>query len=320
MTDKILVSMVIISYNSERFIREAVRSAFSQTYSPLEIVLSDDCSTDNTFEVIKEEVASYHGPHKVVLNRNNKNLGLAGNLNRAFELSSGQFIVDQAGDDISIPERVEKLVRRWKETETPVDLVCSYFEEVDVNSIPTGYIKKEVSFVPDTSKNVLEWRCGATGACASYSRKLFEKYGPLNTRVLSEDWVYSFRAWIESGIAVVEEPLVKHRIHGESLSFMHRNLRNLEDPNKRRSMRRKGAENSLAIAEEWLRAWEINGNKESHQIYSDIRRLVKLRDLEVRSFSSTKAEALKLAMLFYVNGGGTVNAARLLVRHVLGFN
>lgn len=317
MAKETLVSLVLIAYNQEQFIKEAVQSVLSQTYAQLEIIFSDDCSTDRTYEIMKTEIAGYRGLHKLILNRNPKNLGLAGNLNRAFELSNGQFIVVQAGDDISVPERVEKLVRLWQDQNAPVDLVCSYFAEIDVNGNPTGFIKKTVAFVPDISQDVLKWRCGATGACAAYSRKLFEKYGPLDTRVFSEDWVYSFRAWVESGIAVVEEPLVKHRTHDASLYVIHQNINSIPNAALRRLGRRKGEENSLAIAEEWLRAWQISGKKRDQHIESDLRHLVRVRDLRLRVHDSTRAEALKLAILFLLNKGGVVNTGKILIRHVL---
>jgi glycosyltransferase involved in cell wall biosynthesis len=113
-----LVSFLIIAYRQERFIREAVRGALSQTYEPLEVIISDDCSPDRTFDVIKEEVEAYRGPHKVIVNRNEANVGLAGNLNMAWSLSHGEFVVAQGGDDISMPQRTETLLqarqpRRW---------------------------------------------------------------------------------------------------------------------------------------------------------------------------------------------------------------
>lgn len=55
--DRPLVTFALIAYDQERFIREAVEGAFSQTYSPLEIILSDDCSSDRTFEIIKDVAA-----------------------------------------------------------------------------------------------------------------------------------------------------------------------------------------------------------------------------------------------------------------------
>lgn len=318
MAEKTLVSLVLIAYNQEQFIRESIISALSQTYSPLEIILSDDCSTDQTYEIMTAEVSNYCGRAKIILNRNQKNLGLAGNLNQAFDLSSGDFIVVQAGDDISVSNRVEKLVGRWQKESSPVDLVCSYFEEIDVNGNPTGFIKKEVTYFPDTSKHVLKWRCGSTGACAAYSRKLHDKYGHLDTRVYQEDQVYSFRAWIESGVAVVEEPLVKHRTHDASISVMGRKVKEERDAAQRRIRRRKGDENSLAIAEEWLRAWNLNGkNNNPNNIGSALQHLVKLKSLKFLAHDATRIEAFKIAIAILLNRGSIIDVAKLLIRHVL---
>jgi glycosyltransferase involved in cell wall biosynthesis len=59
--DRPLVTFALFTYNRERYIREAVEGAFSQTYSPLEIILSDDCSSDSTFEIIREMAGAYVG-------------------------------------------------------------------------------------------------------------------------------------------------------------------------------------------------------------------------------------------------------------------
>ncbi len=55
--NKLLVTFALFSYNQERFIREALRGALAQTYSPLQIVISDDCSQDRTFKIIQEQAA-----------------------------------------------------------------------------------------------------------------------------------------------------------------------------------------------------------------------------------------------------------------------
>ena len=57
-----LISFVLLAYKQEKYIREAVEGAFAQTYSPLEIILSDDASPDGTFEIIQEMAAAYQGP------------------------------------------------------------------------------------------------------------------------------------------------------------------------------------------------------------------------------------------------------------------
>ena len=104
-----LVTFALFAYNQERFIAEAVRGALAQTYSPLEIILSDDCSADRTFDLIRQEVSGYRGPHEIRLNRNETNLGFASHINRVMEMARGQLIVAAGGDDVSLPDRVEKL-------------------------------------------------------------------------------------------------------------------------------------------------------------------------------------------------------------------
>ena len=247
-THEPLVSVVLLAYNQEKYIKEAVQSVLSQTFAPLEIILSDDCSKDNTFNMMESEASHYNGPNTIRLNRNPRNMGLAEHMNRALAMSRGEFIVMHAGDDISIPTRVEKLVARWRDQSPAVDLVCSYFEEIDVDGRSTGHIEKDVVFVPNQSLHPLKWACGATGACASYSRPLFTKYGPLDSRVLSEDWVYPFRACLESGIAVIEEPLVKHRTHDASISVIGRTVNRNRTRAARRTIRRRAAESQLGIA------------------------------------------------------------------------
>ena len=110
--EKPLLTYCLVTYNQEKYVRESVLSAFAQTYSPLEIVLSDDCSTDRTFEIMRELAAGYRGPHRIILNRNERNLGLGMHASKVWgELSSGRWLIGAAGDDISLPERAEAVAR-----------------------------------------------------------------------------------------------------------------------------------------------------------------------------------------------------------------
>jgi len=79
------VTFFLFAYNQADFIRDACEAALAQTYTPLEVILSDDCSSDETFQIMQDVVASYSGPHQVRLNRNDQNLGLIGHVNRAME-------------------------------------------------------------------------------------------------------------------------------------------------------------------------------------------------------------------------------------------
>src|SRR5687768_4578862 len=117
--DKPLVTLFVFSFNQEKFIREAVEAAFNQTYSPLELILSDDCSQDKTFEIMQEMASAYRGPHTIVLNRNSKNLGLCGHVNRIMEMAKGELILPAAGDDISYLGRTKTTVDVWESCSKP---------------------------------------------------------------------------------------------------------------------------------------------------------------------------------------------------------
>lgn len=310
-----LVSFIVFGFKHEKFITEAVQSALSQKGPPIEIILSDDASPDRTFEIMKETAADYRGPHQVILNRNSANLGLAGHVNRAWQLCRGDFVVVQSGDDISLPDRTQKLVQRWLDSDRKLDLVCSFFEEMDDAGRATGRIKKRVVFEPDMNKPVPEWRCGATGACAAYSRKLYEKYGGLDNDVASEDWVFPFRAWLEGGIGLVEEPLVMHRTHDASVSVMAKNVSKVTDRRTRFLRRRKMQEGTLAIAEEWLRAWRIAKKGENVAVEQALEKVVRFRRAELEAYGATLASQLRLLPAI-LRDGGTKAAVRLCLRQI----
>lgn len=80
-------------------------------------VVSDDASNDGSWEVINSAVEQYRlsgGDIRIVLNRNEANLGNMGNWLKLCELSKGELLVKADGDDISLPARTEKIVRAWK--------------------------------------------------------------------------------------------------------------------------------------------------------------------------------------------------------------
>lgn len=172
-------------------------------------------------------------------------------------------------------------------------------------------------FVPDTTMPVLNWKCGATGACVAYNRVLFDKYGPLDTRVISEDWVFAFRAWLEKGIGLVKEPLVKHRTHSESISVMARHLSKIPDRQSRCRRRRTLQAGSLGIAEEWLKAWRIAKPGDPSGTEGDLEELVQLRRAQYEAFEASPMQVVRMAPKVRELGGGLM-ALKMVIRHVFG--
>ncbi len=102
-----LVSVLIASYNGNKFIAEAIESVLNQTYSNFEIIISDDCSTDNTVEIVKL-FASKDTRIKVYVN--NVNLGDYPNRNKAVGYASGEYIKYLDHDDIMYKHCLEIMV------------------------------------------------------------------------------------------------------------------------------------------------------------------------------------------------------------------
>ncbi len=126
-----LVSVIMPSYNTAKFIKETVDSVINQTYQNFEIIIVDDCSTDNTDEVIagiKDERIKYI--------KNEKNSGAAVSRNRALREAKGKWIAFLDSDDVWLPQKLEKQISFMKQN----GYKFSYTEytEVDEESNPTG--------------------------------------------------------------------------------------------------------------------------------------------------------------------------------------
>ncbi|HEY9174328.1 MAG TPA: glycosyltransferase [Verrucomicrobiae bacterium] len=214
-----LLTFFVVAFNQERFIREAATAALAQTYSPLQVILSDDCSRDRSFEILRDVAQSYHGPHEVVLNRPPQNVGLANHLNRVMELAKGQFIVGSAGDDVSLPERTEVLWRAWEESGRQVCSLSSAMRLIDEEGADYGlYENPPPPFANDLLQMCRRGMPGVGGAAHAWDRRIFDVFGPLRPDVAYEDRALPFRSLLLGRIAYVNQPLVLYRRHREAMT------------------------------------------------------------------------------------------------------
>lgn len=215
--DRPLVTFAVFAYNQEKYIREAVEGAFSQTYSPLEIILSDDCSSDRTFEIMDEMAREYVGPHLVKVRRNRFNVGTALHVQYAFDESSGRLFVLAAGDDISMPERVKKLIAAWEAAGFPEGAVHSGRETFRDGQIIAQMPAKRNGFtgreLEGTAK--AQWLPAAAPTCA-YTRGIFERFAPLMAGGIIEDAPLFLRVALIGQFVACDEPLMRQRLHDEN--------------------------------------------------------------------------------------------------------
>lgn len=122
-----LVSVCITSYNYGHYIREAIESALAQTYPHIEVVVSDNASTDDTHHILE----SYAHDPRVQVYINEENFGLCKNHNLAIERAHGEYIVVLSADDLLFPEHVDCLLRRLLDPIDPVRI--AYGQALSLN-------------------------------------------------------------------------------------------------------------------------------------------------------------------------------------------
>jgi glycosyltransferase involved in cell wall biosynthesis len=197
--DRPLVSFALFAYNQERFVREAVEGAFAQTYSPLEIILSDDCSSDRTCEIMEAMAREYQGPHLVKVRRGEQNLGLIKHVNCIAVLSRANLIVLAAGDDISMPLRTAKISEIFIRNSN-ISLVHSNVREILEDGRPGAIAIPPIRDGKDILSMAVSASIyiGATGGCLTET----ETY---------EDLIFGFRAALLGGLHHINEELVLYR-------------------------------------------------------------------------------------------------------------
>ena len=207
-----LVTFALFAYNQERYIREAVEGALAQEYTPLEIIISDDCSADLTFEIMQELVSAYDGPHAVRLIRNPVNLGLGAHVAKVHAVARGEIIVHAAGDDVSMPQRVERLVAGYLTTTPRPSLLESNAILIDEDGVGTSLY--HLPRCAGRYRHENPWIHPTAGGGATYAvaRSLLCAFSPLPGDFIAEDSLLGLRANLMDGVVYIPEPLVKYRV------------------------------------------------------------------------------------------------------------
>ena len=126
-----LVSIIMPSWNTDRFIAETIQSVIDQTYTKWELIIVDDCSTDNTGEIIE----SFHDD-RIKFFHNEKNSGAALTRNTAMREAQGEWIAFLDSDDLWMPEKIEYQIKFMEDN--GYKLSYTEYEKIDEDSKPLG--------------------------------------------------------------------------------------------------------------------------------------------------------------------------------------
>ena len=210
------VSVCIPVYNGSDYIAESIQSVLAQTYKNFELIVCDNCSTDNTREIVR----GFEDP-RLKYSRNEKNIGLVGNENRCLDLAKGEYVNILHHDDIMLPENLELKVRILDE-HPKVGLVHSdvLFIDQDGKRLDLTKFDAKQDYIEDGikvfKKYILKMPVGAAffiGAVLA-RRECYLKLGGYNPLLPNtndnEMWM---RISLFYDVACVGKPLVQYRLH-----------------------------------------------------------------------------------------------------------
>ena len=215
----VTVSVVLCTYNGEKYLRDQLQSILDQTRLPDEILISDDGSTDSTLQIVEEFTSlnpDAKTPQWTVLTRNAP-LGVSENFASALGHARGEFIALADQDDLWEPDRLEKQLGLFREGTL---LVHSDASLVDESGTKTGTLMSALRLTRGERKNLEEGRAlgvllrrnVVTGATTMIHSSLIRQALPIPSGWIHDEW-FALVAAVQGGIVFSELPLIRYRQH-----------------------------------------------------------------------------------------------------------
>lgn len=211
-----LVSVVITSYNYANFIRTAIDSALNQDYPNVEVVVTDNQSTDDTVPMLRE---TYAGEPRLRINVNPTNVGIMANANKGISLAKGEYVVILSADDYLLPQHTSRLVALSEQhPECPAVYGNAVFTDMNGELHNLRNVWGQVPVAYSDGRNELPRLLCACYMCLPsmlFPRKTFERFGGFDERLaIASDWALSLRIASEGEhFAYTPVPVAAVRMH-----------------------------------------------------------------------------------------------------------
>lgn len=269
------ISVVMATFNGEKYIKEQMESIRLQTKPPQEVIICDDGSGDHTRDLIADYIATYHLSPSWILIKNEKNLGYGENFRKAADQATGDYIFFADQDDIWHPEKLRIMTGIFRK-HPDCTLLCSDYEPFsadgysftvprDIRKKMTGNGKLEHLVLSDNTSYI-----GALGCCMGFTRELRDQIAPY----YFPGWSHDDRFWrlglCSGGSYLLHRSLTRHRIHDHNTATygkyhtQDRRVRNYSE--------------TMHACEQMLQYLkEIHGTKQQMDLVEKQRKMMKMR-------------------------------------------
>ncbi|MEH0760280.1 glycosyltransferase [Vibrio sp. 16] len=219
-----LVSVAIITYNQKDFLKECIESILAQSYSNVQIVVADDCSSDGTQDMLREYDEQF--PGKFTLCLSEKNRGITANSNAANDACKGEYIAWMGGDDLMLPNKLRIQVEYMNSN--PSVAIC--YHDLDVFQSETNESLHMLSEVAKPRmggvEKLVEFGCfiGASSAMVRNSENL-PSYD--NRVPIASDWLYWIQCLGSNGrVEYIPQVLGRYRRHAKNITSSYKRIGN----------------------------------------------------------------------------------------------
>lgn len=222
-----LVSIIVITYNSSKYVLETLQSAKEQIYQNIELIISDDCSTDNTIELCAQWIEdNKHRFIAATLVFSHENTGIAANCNRGLKIAKGVWIKFIAGDDILRDNCISDCIKYINNSSEEVRLLCGRVKEftndIECKDIENEFIDQPDLFFKKTAReqHLLLLKANRILAPAVFiKRSLLSSMNGFDERhPMLEDYPFWLKV-TENGVKIhdLSKIITFYRVHNESV-------------------------------------------------------------------------------------------------------
>jgi glycosyltransferase involved in cell wall biosynthesis len=216
-TTQPLVTVVLVCFNHEQFVEQALRSILNQSYPNIELVVTDDASSDSSLTTIERMLVDAPWPTQLVANASNQ--GLCATLNKAMSRASGEYVTIMSADDWMEAERVARLVAQLEELGTAYGLVHTDMHLVDLDgNLVSEWLETGGPAVADDAFIDLVKGFNFSTPTVMYRRSVLADAGPYDETLPAEDFDMLLRLARRTRFFFLPEPLTNCRMNPDSMS------------------------------------------------------------------------------------------------------